>query len=79
MKLDNLSVTEILNEIGNHYGDSLLEKIMDFTESNDIDPKELGDILEEDEAFKEMLLLDCIKNNQIVGCVKNNTENLCIW
>ena len=60
-----MSTTEILNKIDDMCGESLLDKMIDFCETYDINPQFLGDILEEDSKFKEMLHNDCVCHNSI--------------
>ena len=63
--LEHLSTSEILNEIGNYHGCSLLERMMDFCETNDVEPQYLGDILADDDKLKLMLHNDCVMSNSI--------------
>lgn len=61
----NNDVVDILNRISDMSGESLAEKILDYCETYDIDPQELGDVLEESEDFRNMLYRDCVKHNII--------------
>ena len=56
---------KILNEISLMSGDTLLEKILDYCETYDKDPQEIGDILEENKEFKKLLYDNCVENNII--------------
>ena len=58
-------IPELLNEIYKMEGNSLIEKILDYCETFDIDVKEIGDLLEESENFKNILYRDCVLNNII--------------
>ena len=82
-KLELFSTTEILNLISNYYGNSILEKMLDFCETNDIEEQFLGDILSEDKEFKELLHNDCFMSNavkdNILHLKDNRTECLNIW
>jgi hypothetical protein len=46
-------------------GDNLLEKMVDFCLTFNIDERELGDILETSKEFKLMLYKDCVQSNII--------------
>jgi hypothetical protein len=75
----NSETIELINKISLMHGDSLLEKILDYCETFDKDPKEIGDFLQESEAFKDILYKDCIKNNIIKdSSVKINNDPL-VW
>jgi len=58
-------VNELLNEIAKMCGNSLLEKMLDYCETKEVDPKWLGDLLSEEKTFKEMLYIDMVKHNQM--------------
>jgi len=58
-------IVQLLNEFNKIQEDTLLDKISVFCEENDIDPKELGDTLSENEQFKRLLWFDCVRNNQL--------------
>ena len=79
----NNNIVELINDISQMYGDSLSEKILDYCETNNMDPKEIGDILEESKDFKELLYRDCVKNNLIkdesLDTLLNKTEDIDIW
>jgi hypothetical protein len=62
--MDNEIIT-LINKISMMNGNSLLEKIVDYCETYNQDPKEIGDILQESEEFKNILYKDCVKNNII--------------
>jgi hypothetical protein len=55
----------LINKISEMEGNNLLEKIIDYCETFDEDPQEIGDILSECESFKDILLRDCVKNHII--------------
>ena len=61
----NNDVIDILNNISSMDGDSIVEKILDYCETHDKDPQELGDILNDSDDFKQMLYRDCVKHNII--------------
>jgi len=77
------NIIELINDISNMYGDSLSEKILDYCETNNKDPKEIGDLLEESKDFKKLLYHDCVKNNIIkdedLETFLNKTEDISIW
>ena len=62
--MDNEIIT-LINKISNMNGNSLLEKIVDYCETYDIDEKEIGDILNDSEEFKDILYNNCVKHNII--------------
>jgi len=82
-QLEYVSTTEILNEIGKYYGNSLLERMVDFCETEDVDPQFLGDILSEDKSLKDLLHNDCAISGSIIDIDiqhRNETmEDLEIW
>jgi hypothetical protein len=61
----NNEIITLINKISNMNGNSLLEKIVDHCETYDVDEKELGDILNESEEFKDILYNNCVKHNII--------------
>ena len=63
--IDEDNITSILNRVSEYYGVSLMDKILDMCETEDISEQELGDILSESKEFKEMLLIDCVKHKSI--------------
>ena len=79
----NNDVVDILNRISDMAGESLTEKILDYCETYDKDPKEIGDLLEESKDFKELLYRDCVKNNIIkdddLEVFLDKTENISVW
>ena len=62
--MDN-ELVNILNKIFNMTGTSLAEKILDYCETYNVDPQEIGDMLEESKDFKKLLYKDCVENNII--------------
>ena len=58
-------IINLIDIIYTMHGNSLAEKILDYCETYDKDPKEIGDLLEESEDFKELLYRDCLKHNII--------------
>jgi len=79
----NNNIVELINDISQMYGDNLAEKILDYCETYDKDPKEIGDLLEESKDFKELLYRDCVKNNIIkdddLEVFLDKTENISVW
>ena len=73
--LELLSTTEILNLVDDMCGDSIMSKLLDFCETNNIDPQELGDILEEDIKFKKLLYDDCVHYNSVIDNEMTNKES----
>lgn len=61
----NNELIDILNKIFEMSGESLSEKILDYCETYDANPQEIGDILEESKDFKKLLYRDCVENNII--------------
>ena len=47
------------------YGNTLSEKILDYCETFDKDPRHIGEILSESENFKFMFHIDCTRYNII--------------
>ncbi len=72
-----------LNKIFEMSGNSLVEKILDYCETYDVDPQEMGDLLEESKDFRELLYKDCVENNIIVDEVLdkrlNVTQTIEVW
>jgi len=62
--LDN-NFLELFNKISSMSGESLVEKILDYCETYNKDPQEIGDFLEGNKEFKKILYDDCITNNII--------------
>ena len=58
-------ITEILNEISQYEG-TLLERILEYVSENELNPQEVGDILSEDENFKDIFYFDLVSNNEII-------------
>jgi hypothetical protein len=52
---------------------------MDYCETYDQDPQEIGDILQESEDFKNLLYKDCVKNHIIKDSELNIDKDLDIW
>ena len=79
----NNNIVEIINDIWKMSGDSISQKILDYCETNDIDERELGELLEESEDFKKQLYKDCIKNNTIKDedfkSKQSKTEEIVPW
>ena len=77
------TISQLLDEIDKLPGDSLLEKILSYCEENDIDPKEIGDMLSDSEQFKRILWIDAVGNNQIKDELLKNklkeTKDLEAW
>jgi len=61
----NNNFIKLFNEISSMSGENLVEKILDYCETYDKDPQEVGDFLEENKEFKKILYDDCISNNII--------------
>ena len=61
----NQDVESILNACSVYPG-TLLERILTYIEQNDLDPQEIGDILEEDPQFKDFFYVDLVANNEII-------------
>jgi len=61
--MDN--IIETVNKISQMNGNNLLDKIMDYCETYDKDPQEIGDFLQASEDFKNLLYRDCVKNHII--------------
>ena len=82
MKTNN-DFLKILNIISSMEGNSLVEKILDYCETHDEDPQEIGDYLEDNKEFKKILYNDCINNNiirnQEYKMILNRTEKLEEW
>jgi len=81
--LEAISTTEILNIISQYHGTSLMEKMMDFCETEDIEPQYLGDLVAEDKAFRDLLYNDCVLSNSVKDHLMNKREKemqeLDIW
>ena len=80
--MDN-ELVSILNKIFEMSGVSLSEKILDYCETYDQDPQEVGDLLEESKDFKKLLYRDCVENNIIKDEIfldhLNETEIINEW
>ena len=70
-------ITEILNEIYKIEGYTLVDKIIGYCEKNNLDPKEIGDILEESEQFKRKLYIDLVHHKAIKDPKFVEKEELC--
>ncbi len=74
---------KLFNDISKMEGNSLLEKILDYCETFNKDVQEIGDILEENKEFKQLLYDDCVNNNIIndpkYKKILNRTENIEEW
>jgi len=75
----NNGIIEIINKISNMNGNNLLDKIMDYCETYDINEQALGDLLQENEDFKNILYRDCVKHNIIKDSKIEVNKNLEIW
>ena len=73
------NITEIVNKISLMNGNNLLDKIMDYCETYDKDPQEIGDFLQESEDFKNLLYRDCVKNNIIKDTSVKINEIPDVW
>ena len=73
------NIIQIVNKISEMNRNNLLDKIMDYCETYDKDPQEIGDLLQENEDFKNLLYRDCVKNNIIkdTSLIINNSP--VIW
>ncbi len=65
MKIEGEDFLNLFNNIGKMHGNSLLEKILDYCDTYDEDVQEIGDILESNKNFKEILYDDCVNSNII--------------
>ena len=63
--MNNEDAIKLINKIFEMNGSSLLEKILDYCETYDEDPQEIGEILEEIKEFKDILYRDCVKKHII--------------
>ncbi len=76
-------VVQLLNEIYEIDEHSIMDKILSYCEKYDYDVQEIGDILSESEQFKELLWIDCVKNNTISDKLlkekQQSTEELDEW
>jgi len=83
LKLQNMDPIEIVNKISEYDGDTLIDKMLDYCETEDINIKELGDMLEDFEDFKRLLYKECVNVNLIKNPLLkkelHNTEDLEIW
>jgi hypothetical protein len=70
---------ELINFIYKMEGNTLLEKIMDYCETYDQDPQEVGEFLEEIKEFKNLLLKDCVKNNIIRDSTVKLKDDIDVW
>jgi len=61
----NNELVELINQIWNMEGNTIAEKILDYCETFDKDPQEVGDILEESADFKKLFYRNCVENNII--------------
>jgi len=79
----NNDFLEIFNKISKMSGDNLVEKILDYCETYDKNPQEVGDFLEDNKEFKKLLYDECVNNN-IIKDPKykeslNRTEHIEEW
>lgn len=74
---------KVFNDISKMSGASLVEKILDYCETYDKDPQEVGDFLEDNKEFKKLLYDDCVNNNIIKNSkykeLLNRTEHIEEW
>ena len=77
--MTSAKIVELVNKISEMEGNNLLEKILDYCETYDEDPQEIGDILQESEEFKDLLYLDCVKHNIIKDTSISIKDDLDIW
>ena len=77
--MTSAKIVELVNKISEMEGNNLLEKILDYCETYDEDPQEIGDILQESEEFKDLLYLDCVKHNIIKDTSISIKDELDIW
>ena len=75
---NELEIVELLNEIAKIPEKSLLDRIISYCEKFDLDPKEIGDTLEESEQFKKMLHVELEKNHVFPKSVQDTTD-ITIW
>jgi hypothetical protein len=60
-------------------GENLVDKIMDYCETYDQNPQEIGDILQESEDFKKLLYKDCVKHHIIKDSEIKIEDELDVW
>jgi hypothetical protein len=77
--MTSAKIVELVNKISEMEGINLLEKILDYCETYDEDPQEIGDILQESEEFKDLLYLDCVKHNIIKDTSISIKDELDVW
>ena len=58
-------VLSLINKITEMTGNSLLEKILDYCETYNVDIQEVGDKIAKFEEFKNLLYKDCVKHHII--------------
>jgi len=75
----NNELITLVNKISQMAGDNLVDKIMDYCETYDQDPQEIGDILQESEDFKNLLYKDCVKNHIIKDLELIINKDLDVW
>ena len=76
-------ITELLNDIYKVEGDSLLDRIIGYCEKSDLDVREIGDLISDNDELKRKIWLDCVKHNIIMDLgaerLLNQTEDPEIW
>jgi hypothetical protein len=72
-------IVSLINKISEMTGETILEKMLDYCESYDKEPQELGDLLQENEDFKKLLYRDCVKHNIIKDSTVQIPEDLEKW
>ena len=77
--MTSAKIVQLVNKISEMEGNNLLEKILDYCETYDEDPQEIGDILQESEEFKDLLYLDCVKHNIIKDTSISIKDELDVW
>jgi hypothetical protein len=75
----NNELITLINKISTMNGNNLLEKIVDYCETYDQDPQEIGDILESSDEFKKLLYKDCVKSNIIRDLDLEINDDLDVW
>ena len=79
----NENIINLINNINDIPGDSLIEKILSYCEENDLEAQEIGDILADSKHFKRVLWIDAVRNNQIQDLglknILNETEDFDEW
>jgi len=61
----DLSPEELFNEIMEMPSDSLIQKILEYSEETNIDITYLAEVFEKNKEYKEMLYVSCVEHNII--------------